>query len=92
MAGEANKVSPSYVHQQGLGTNIRLKKLTTFFRASNLRMKLLFNSHDREASEWPVLFAKADPRFEFIGVTVHSREPHNNSGAAMAMVEAIWEG
>lgn len=55
-------------------------------------MKLLFNSHDREASEWRVLFEKTDPRFKIIGTTVHSREPQNDSGAQMAMVEAVWEG
>jgi len=55
-------------------------------------MKLLFNAHDRESWEWPELFAKADPRFRVKGVAVHAREPNNDSGPSMALVEAVWEG
>ena len=61
-------------------------------RGSNLRMKLFFNAHDREAGEWPALFARADPRFRVNGVKVVNREPNNDHGPSMALVEAVWEG
>ena len=55
-------------------------------------MKVLFNSHDLESWEWPELFAKADARFEVTSNTVHNREPSNNLGPSVALVEAVWEG
>lgn len=61
-------------------------------RASNLRMKILFNAHDRETGEWPELFAKADPRFRVLVNRFHDREPNNDVGPTLAMVEAMWEG
>jgi SAM-dependent methyltransferase len=63
-------------------------------RASNLRMKLLFNSHDREKGEWVELFKKADRRWQVNveGVKVHERDPGNQVGQLMAVVEAVWEG
>ena len=61
-------------------------------RASNLRMKVLFNAHDRETGEWPELFAKADPRFKVTINKFHNREPNNDVGPTLALVEAVWEG
>lgn len=55
-------------------------------------MKVLFNSHDREDAEWPELFAKADPRFKVNSVRAVLREPFNEGGPTLAVVEAIWEG
>jgi hypothetical protein len=55
-------------------------------------MKLFYNSHDRESWEWPELFAKADPRFKVVSVTVHSRELENSHGPTMALVAAEWQG
>jgi len=61
-------------------------------RASNLRMKLLFNAHDRETGEWPEIFEKADPRFRVVVNKFHDREPGNDVGPTLALVEAVWEG
>ena len=55
-------------------------------------MKVLANAHDRETGEWPALFAKADPRFRIASNTFHNREPNNDVGPTLALVEAIWEG
>lgn len=61
-------------------------------RASNLRMKVLFNAHDRETGEWPELFAKADSRFKVTINKFHNRELNNDVGPTLALVEAVWEG
>ena len=55
--------------------------------AANIRMMILFNSHDRELGEWSSLFAKADPRFQFQGV-----KSMPAGGDHLNMLEAIWEG
>jgi hypothetical protein len=55
-------------------------------------MKILFNAHDRETSEWPELFAEADPRFRVVVNRFHDREPNNDVGPTLALVEAMWEG
>ena len=55
-------------------------------------MKVLFNSHDRESGEWPELLAKADSRFKVRNIKVYAREPSNEVGPTLAMVEAVWEG
>ncbi|ETN40962.1 uncharacterized protein HMPREF1541_05242 [Cyphellophora europaea CBS 101466] len=61
-------------------------------RASNLRMKAFFNSHDREKHEWEGLFRQADERYRVKGVDVFLREPSNEFGPLMSSVEAVWEG
>jgi SAM-dependent methyltransferase len=60
-------------------------------RASNLRMKLMFNSHDREEGEWEGLFRRADPRFRVNSIRVHLRDMENPVGQEMVVVEAMWE-
>jgi hypothetical protein len=61
-------------------------------RASNLRMKLLFNAHDRERGEWEGLFARVDGRFRVAMPKVHLRDQGNVVGQEMVVVEAVWEG
>jgi hypothetical protein len=63
-------------------------------RGSNLRMKVFFNSHDREEGEWDGLFKRADPegRFRVRVVEVYDREEGNVEGQLMIVVEALWEG
>ncbi|KPI42545.1 Sterigmatocystin 8-O-methyltransferase [Cyphellophora attinorum] len=63
-------------------------------RGSNLRMKVFFNSHDREEGEWEGLFNRADPqgRFRVRVVEVYDREEGNVEGQLLVAVEAIWEG
>lgn len=61
-------------------------------RASNLRMKVFFNSHDREAGEWEGLFTAADERFRVASMKVHARDPGNEFGAQLIVVEAVWMG
>jgi hypothetical protein len=53
-------------------------------------MKVLFNAHDRETGEWPDLFAKADPRFKVTINKFHNREPNNDVGPTMGLIEAVW--
>lgn len=60
-------------------------------RGSNLRMKVLFNGHDRERGEWAGLFARADPRFSTRVLEVFDRDPGNIVGQLMVVVEAVWE-
>ena len=55
-------------------------------------MRMLFNSHDLEAWEWPELFAKVDARFKVGRVAVVDREPGNSVGPSLVLVEAVWEG
>ncbi|MCJ1387546.1 hypothetical protein MMC18_000389 [Xylographa bjoerkii] len=54
-------------------------------RAMDLLMTTYFNSYERDAAEWQHLFARADSRFEFVGIT----QPQ---GSALALVEARWTG
>ncbi|KAI1619175.1 O-methyltransferase-domain-containing protein, partial [Exophiala viscosa] len=61
-------------------------------RASNLRMKLFFNACDRETTEWRELIGKADSRFRLKGIEAHAREPQNEWGPKMALLEIIWDG
>ena len=61
-------------------------------RASNLRMKVFFNSHDREAGEWERLFRAADERFRIASMKVHSRETDDDVGPQLIVVEAVWAG
>jgi len=55
-------------------------------------MKLLFNSHDLESGEWPALFEKADSRFKIVTNTFNDRDPDNDVGRTLALVEAVWDG
>ena len=55
-------------------------------------MKLMFNSHDLESGEWPALFEKADTRFKIVTNTFNDREPGNDVGQTVSMVEAVWDG
>ena len=55
-------------------------------------MKILYNAHDRETGEWPELFAKADPRFKLVTNRFHAREPNNDIGPTLALLEAVWNG
>ncbi|KAK4936397.1 hypothetical protein LTR10_022723 [Elasticomyces elasticus] len=61
-------------------------------RSSNLRMKLFFNACDRETTEWQELIEKADPGFKLKGIKPRDREPGNEWGPKMALVEIIWDG
>lgn len=61
-------------------------------RASSVRMKVFFNAHDRETGEWPELFLRADPRFRIVVNKFHRREPNNDVGPTLALVEAMFEG
>jgi hypothetical protein len=66
--------------------------LTEPRRASNLRMSVFFNARDRETCEWPNLFQKADSRFKIVTNKHHAREPGDDVGPTIALIEAIWEG
>ena len=47
-------------------------------------MKTFFNAKERDAEEWAALFAKADPRFAYLG----TRVPR---GSKCAIIEAEWQ-
>ena len=46
-------------------------------------MLSILNARERDADEWRLLFAEADPRFEFQGVK-------RSNGSDLAIMEAIW--
>ncbi|KAI1084347.1 S-adenosyl-L-methionine-dependent methyltransferase [Whalleya microplaca] len=48
-------------------------------------MKQLLNAKEREMGEWPELFRKADPRFQYLG----ARRPE---GGTSWIIEATWQG
>lgn len=52
-------------------------------RGMDMVMKSLTNAKEREAEEWGLLFAQADPRFQFLGVRVPP-------GSKSALIEAKW--
>lgn len=54
-------------------------------RTGVMNMHVLFNSADRELSEWASLFHEADPNFDFKG----GRQP---PGSSMWILEAEWKG
>ncbi|KAF2867811.1 S-adenosyl-L-methionine-dependent methyltransferase [Massariosphaeria phaeospora] len=54
-------------------------------RDMDLMMSAFFNAWERDGEEWKELFAKAEPRFEFVGIT-------QSEGSALALVEARWTG
>lgn len=51
----------------------------------DLIMLTLFNAREREEAEWIELFKKADPRFSNVKIWIPE-------GAAMAIIEIVWEG
>ncbi|KAI0378115.1 S-adenosyl-L-methionine-dependent methyltransferase [Hypomontagnella monticulosa] len=51
----------------------------------DIGMQQLLNAHQREMDEWPELFRRADPGFQFIG----ARKP---PGAMRWIIEAEWQG
>jgi hypothetical protein len=51
----------------------------------DLTMNTYFNAWERDAEEWEELFAKADARFEFVGI----KQPQ---GSALALLEVRWAG
>jgi hypothetical protein len=59
---------------------------------STLNMKMVFNGHDREISEWPLLFKKVDPHFRVRESKFDRRELGSLRGAPWALIEAVWEG
>ncbi|ORY02356.1 S-adenosyl-L-methionine-dependent methyltransferase [Clohesyomyces aquaticus] len=67
--------------EPGVLPNWREKDL----RDMDLLMNAYFNSWERDAEEWQDLFAQADPRFKFIGIT----QPR---GSALALIEVSWSG
>ncbi|MCJ1369595.1 hypothetical protein MMC20_000807 [Loxospora ochrophaea] len=54
-------------------------------REMDMLMLSLFNSREREESDWRALFQSADPRFQ--DVTIHVPD-----GATLAIIESIWSG
>ncbi|KAJ5092932.1 hypothetical protein N7456_008793 [Penicillium angulare] len=54
-------------------------------RDMDLIMLTLFNAREREEAEWIDLFKKADPRFSNVKIWMPE-------GAAMAIIEIVWEG
>ncbi|KAM4054660.1 o-methyltransferase [Hirsutella rhossiliensis] len=52
-------------------------------RLMDISMKAFNNARERDAETWAGLFAEADARFEFVGITVPE-------GASMAIIQAQW--
>lgn len=48
-------------------------------------MLSLFNSRERDETDWRILFQKADPRFKVLKSWVPQ-------GATLAIIDVIWEG
>lgn len=61
-------------------------------RASNLRMKLLFDSHDRERGEWAGLFERAGWKGGVRVVGVFARDGAAAGWQELVVVEGVWEG
>lgn len=59
-------------------------------------MFMYMNAMDRELSEWPGLFAQADPRFDYKGSTGRADIPasREKSGpvleSGLRVMEAVW--
>lgn len=51
----------------------------------DLVMLANFNARDRPAEAYQSLFAKADERFEFLGIT-------SIEGSELCLIEAEWKG
>lgn len=69
-------ISPKY----GEATSLMEREI----RKMDLTMLALFNAGEREADHWPELFASADQRFLFKGITTPA-------GSALSLIEAMWE-
>ena len=54
------------------------------FRAMDVTMLEIGNAKERDLDEWRSLFAHADTRFKFKGIT----QPE---GSDLALIEAVWE-
>lgn len=54
-------------------------------RLMDISMKAFNNARERDAEGWAVLFSKADPRFQFMGITIPP-------SARMAIILAEWRG
>lgn len=59
------------------------KQLEHAMRAGGMSMNTLFNSGDREMSEWESIFREADPRFHFRG-------GHQPPGSGLWIIEVEW--
>ncbi|KAI0968466.1 S-adenosyl-L-methionine-dependent methyltransferase [Xylaria arbuscula] len=55
------------------------------FRQMDISMKAFNNARQRDAEAWAMLFSTADPRYQFLGITVLH-------GARMAIIQAQWTG
>ena len=51
----------------------------------DISMKAFNNARERDPETWATLFAMADPRFEFRGITIPPQ-------ARMAIILAEWQG
>lgn len=51
----------------------------------DISMKAFNNARERDAETWAGLFAAADSRFQFLGITLPE-------GARMAIIQAEWVG
>ena len=58
-------------------------ELLTSYRAMDLTMATFCNAYERDADEWKALFAKADSRFNLVGIT----QP---PGSALSLLEVEW--
>lgn len=61
-----------------------LEQLTSYHRGMDCGMLSIFNAMEREEDEWREMFAAADSRFVWKGVT----QP---KGSILALIEAVWE-
>ncbi|RAH80345.1 putative O-methyltransferase [Aspergillus japonicus CBS 114.51] len=52
-------------------------------RTMDMNMLSLFNSRERDAADWQALFAQADPRFRWGGVT-------KPAGSNLSVIQASW--
>ncbi|KAM7202700.1 S-adenosyl-L-methionine-dependent methyltransferase [Rhypophila sp. PSN 637] len=60
-------------------------KADRVLRFMDISMKAFNNARERDAEDWVRLFARADVRFRFVGITVPQ-------GARMAIIQAEWVG
>jgi hypothetical protein len=51
----------------------------------DISMKAFNNARERDPETWASLFSKADPRFQFMGITMPPE-------ARMAIILAEWQG
>lgn len=60
------------------------KQLELMMRSGSVSMNTLFNSGDREMSEWEGIFREADPGFHFKG-------GHQPPGSGLWIIEVEWK-